>query len=152
MTLPPAEGPLPVRRTHPVATGKVSGLVVEIDPTRHLTALAVLQAGLHEQPEGTRLIHGYRLELSGLGAWVGDRRIRLHVWPALIDEAGEITEDHPDEGGDELVIEFDPQADAEGLAYLSATGRVIIAAPDAGPVPLVVDIDPDDLLDLIAQL
>ena len=148
----PADGSLPVRRSYPVETGRVAGLVVEIDPTGNESALAVLQAQLHEQPEGTRVIFGYDLSIAGLGAWVGDRRLRLQVWPALLHADDEITEDHPDDGGDVLVIDFDPDADRAGLDHLISVGRLIIAGPDAGPVPLVLDLDQTRLTQLLETL
>ena len=148
----PADGALPVRRSYPVATERLTGLVVEIDPSRNESALAVLQAQLHESVPGQRLIFGYELTLTGLAAWVGDRRLRLRIWPAHLGDDGEITEDHPDDGGDELLIDFDPVADGAGLDHLEVTGRVIIAGPDAGPIPLVVDLDTDELTALRARL
>ena len=61
MTEPSSGGALPVRRSYPVDTGRIAGLVIEIDPTQNESALAVLQAQLHEQPDGMRIIFGYDL-------------------------------------------------------------------------------------------
>lgn len=145
-------GALPVRRCHPVDAGRLVGLVIEIDATGNDTALAVLQASLHEAPEGRRLIFGYDLRVAGLGAWVGDQRIRLRVWPATIDADDHIEVDHPDDGGDVLVIDIDPVAHRDGLEHLRSTGRLFIAGPDAGPVPLVLDIEPEALTEVLDQL
>ena len=113
-------------------------------------ALAVLQAGLHEVPEGFTLIHGYRLATAGLGAWVGDRRVRVSIWPALIDAAGEIDADDPDEpDADVLVIDIDPLEFGAELEELVRLGRLIVAGPESGPVPLVVDLDRDLLQEVV---
>lgn len=152
MNNPTSGGALPVRRSYPVDTGRIAGLVIEIDATQDESALAVLQAQLHEQPEGARIIFGYDLDLAGLGAWVGDRKVRLRVWPAHIDEHDEISEDHPDDGGDVLTIDFDPVVDRHGLRHLLDTGCVLIAGPDAGPVPLLVDIEPALLAEVLDRL
>jgi hypothetical protein len=133
-----------------VETDQLAGLVVEIDATEDLQALAVLQAGLHDLPEGSRLIHGYDIETVGLGAWVGDRRVRVIVWPALIDAGGEISADDPDEpDADVLVIDVDPLEHGAELEELVRLGRLIIAGPESGPVPLVLDIDRDLLREVI---
>lgn len=135
---------LPVRRAYVVETDQLAGVVVEIDATEDPQALAVLQAGLHELPEGSRLIHGYDVATAGLGAWVGDRRVRVSVWPALIDAAGEITADDPgDPDADVLVIDVDPLEHGAELEALVRLGRLFIAGPESGPVPLVVDVDRD---------
>lgn len=138
------ERALPVRRAHVVETEQLAGLVVEIDATEDLQALAVLQAGLHELPEGARLIHGYDIATAGLGAWVGDRRVRISIWPALIDADGEISADDPEEpDADVLVIDVDPLEHGAELEELVRLGRLIIAGPESGPVPLVLDVDRD---------
>lgn len=144
MTEPvPGTGALPVRRSYPVETDRLTGLVVEVDASREPEALAVLQAGLHEVPDSHRLVFGYHVAGTGLGAWVGDRRVRVTIWPALVDAEGTITEDDPtDPAADVLVIDFDLEADRTALDHLVRLGRLIVAGPDAGPVPLVVDVDP----------
>jgi len=138
------ERALPARRAYVVDTDQLAGVVVEIDATEDPQALAVLQAGLHELPEGTRLIHGYDVATAGLGAWVGDRRVRVSIWPALIDADGEITADDPeDPTADVLVIDLDPLEHGTELEELVRLGRLIVAGPESGPVPLVVDLDRD---------
>lgn len=119
-------------------------VVIEIDPTQDTSALVVLQAQLHEPPEGQQLVFGYDVMASGLGAWVGDRQVRISIWPALVDDEGTISAADPDESErDLLVIDIDPAAHRAALDDLTRLGRLVIAAPDAGPVPLVVDIDTD---------
>ena len=145
-----ADRALPVRRARVVDTEQLAAVVVEIDATEDLQALAVLQAGLHEVPEGSTLIHGYRLATAGLGAWVGDRRVRVSIWPALVDEAGEITADDPDEpDADVLIIDIDPLEFGAELEELVRLGRLIVASPESGPVPLVIDLDQDLLQDVL---
>lgn len=144
---------LPVRRSRLVDTPGLRGVVVEIDPTRSPRALAVLQASLHDPPAGRRLIFGYEVTTSGLGGWVGDRRVRIRIWPAFVDAEGEITEEDPSApDADVLAIDLDPEADAGALADLERTGRLIVAGPDAGPVPLVVDIAPARLRDALDRV
>ena len=141
---------LPARRAYVVETDQLAGVVVEIDATEDPQALAVLQAGLHDLPEGTRLIHGYDIVTAGLGAWVGDRRVRVSVWPARIDEAGDITADDPeDPSADVLVIDLDPLEHGAELEALVRLGRLFIAGPESGPVPLVVDLDRALLRDVL---
>ncbi len=135
---------LPARRAYVVDTEQLAAVVVEIDATEDAQALAVLQAGLHEVPDGATLIHGYNVTTAGLGAWVGDRRVRVSIWPALIDAAGEITaEDPSDPDADVLVIDIDPLEFGAELERLVDLGRLIVAGPESGPVPLVVDLDRD---------
>lgn len=149
-----ADGALPVRRSYEVDTPDLQGVVIQVDATETPTALAVLQASLHELPEGQRLVYGYDLSVVGLAAWVGDRRVRLEVWPALVDAAGDITADDPHaEGADLLVIDFDPvdpdhRSALEGLARGC---RLFIAGPESGPVPLVLDIDPELVAEVLAS-
>jgi hypothetical protein len=134
-----------------VDTEQLAAVVVEIDATEDPQALAVLQAGLHEVPEGTTLIHGYNVTTAGLGAWVGDRRVRVSIWPALIDAAGEITADDPsDPDADVLVIDIDPLEFGAELEELVRLGRLIVAGPESGPVPLVVDLDRDLVREVLA--
>ncbi|HWJ60479.1 MAG TPA: hypothetical protein VNS19_00800 [Acidimicrobiales bacterium] len=138
------ERALPARRAYVVDTDQLAGVVVEIDATEDLQALAVLQAGLHEPPEGSRLIHGYDVATAGLGAWVGDRRVRVSIWPAFIDAAGDIDAADPDDPeADVLVIDLDPLEHGTELEELVRLGRLIVAGPESGPVPLVVDVDRD---------
>jgi hypothetical protein len=144
---------LPVRRSYPVDSTSLTGVVVEVDATEDEPALAVLQAGLHEPPEGRRLVFGYDVTTTGLGAWVGDQRVRLRVWPALVDGEGDITADDPDDpDADVLVIDFDPVADGEALAGIARTGRLFVAGPEAGPVPLVLDVDRDLVAGVVESL
>ncbi len=144
---------LPVRRARVVDDDTLRAVVVEIDATANLPALAVLQAGLEEHPEGVRLVHGYRIVPAGLGAWVGDRRLRVVVWPALIDEAGEIDAVDPDDPDAEvLVVDVDAEAYADELDALARLGRLIVAGPDAGPVPLVLDVDRALVADVLAAV
>jgi hypothetical protein len=137
-----ADHALPARRARVVRSDQLRAVVVEVDPTEDPSALAVLQAGLHTYAEDQRLVHGYRLSAAGLGAWVGDRRLRVVVWPALVDETGAITEDDPDDPHtDVLVVDIDPSRFGPELDALVELGRLVIAAPDAGPLPLVLDVD-----------
>jgi hypothetical protein len=137
-----ADHALPVRRARVVDSDQLRAVVVEVDPTENPPALAVLQAGLHTYADGQRLVHGYRLSPAGLGAWVGDRRLRVAVWAALVDDSGTITEDDPDDPlTDVLVVDIDPERFGPELDALVELGRLVIAAPDAGPLPLVLDVD-----------
>lgn len=144
MTNPvPGTGVLPVRRSYLVETDRLRGMVAEVDATQEEGALAVLQAGLHEQPEGVRLGFGYDISVTGLGAWVGDQRLRITIWAVLVDDDGILDETDPDDAdADVLRLDFDPIADRLALDHLAQIGRLIVAGPDAGPVPLVVDLDP----------
>lgn len=140
----PGSGALPVRRSRTVETTALRAVVVEIDPTQDPAALTVLQAQLHEPPDGQQLVFGYDVMAAGLGAWVGDRQVRISIWPALVDDQGTISAADPDESErDLLVIDIDPVAHRAALDDLARLGRLVIAAPDAGPVPLVVDVDTD---------
>jgi hypothetical protein len=143
---------LPVSRSYEVDDGRLRGVVVEIDATREEPALAVLQAGLHELPPGQRLIHGYDLVPAGLAAWVGDRRVRLRVWPAYLDDDGTITDHHEDPGADVLEVDLDPVADADALDGMVRLGRVFLAGPDAGPTPLVLDVDGELVAEVLAAV
>jgi hypothetical protein len=143
---------LPARRAHVVDTEALAAVVIEIDATEDPQALAVLQAGLHEVPEGSTLIHGYRITTAGLGAWVGDRRVRVLIWPALVDAVGEISADDPDEpDADVLVIDIDPLEYGTELEALVRLGRLIVAGPESGPVPLVIDVDQDLVREVLDQ-
>ena len=135
-----------------VQSDRLTGVVVEIDATGDLAGLAVLQAGLHEHPPEQRLVFGYDIDATGLGAWVEDRQVRIRIWPALLDADGEVVHDHSEGDGVELHLTFHPVRDAIALADLIEVGRLIVAGPDAGPVPLVVDIDVDLLADVVASL
>ncbi|MCB0962756.1 MAG: hypothetical protein KDA98_05530 [Acidimicrobiales bacterium] len=148
-----ARRPLEPGRVRTIATESLHGVVVEVDATEDEGALAVLQAGLHDLPEGQRLIHGYDVAPAGLGAWVGDRRLRIRIWPAVIDEHGEITAEEPDHpDSDVLVIDLDPSAHRAELEFLADSGRLFVAGPEAGPTPLVVDLDRDLLREVLAEL
>ena len=148
-----ARRPLEPGRVRTVATEALQGVVVEVDATGDEAALAVLQAGLHDLPEGQRLIHGYDVAAAGLGAWVGDRRLRIRIWPALIDEHGEITAADPaDPDSDVLVLDLDPAAHGAELEFLADAGRLFVAGPEAGPTPLVVDLDRDLVREVLAEL
>lgn len=146
----PGAGALPVRRSYLVDTPSLAGVVVEVDATREPAALAVLQAGLHERVEGDRLAFGYRIAPAGLGAWIGDRRVRITIWPALVAADGTVHEEDPsDPDADVLVLDLDLRADRTALDDLVRVGRLIVAGPDQGPVPLVVDLDAELLAEAV---
>lgn len=128
-------------------------MVVEIDATAEPRALAVQQAGLHPLAPGDRLGFGYDLSVYGLGAWVADQRVQLRVWPVVAHPDGSLDEDDPDHpDADVLVLHFHPHHDAAALDRLEATGRLFVAGPDAGPTPLVLDIDRDRVAEARAAL
>lgn len=146
----PGTGALPVRRSYLVDTPALAGVVVEVDATREPSALAVLQAGLHELADGDRLAFGYRITAAGLGAWIGDRRVRITIWPAIVAADGTVTEDDPtDPEADVLVLDLDLRTERAALDDLVRVGRLIVAGPDQGPVPLVVDVDTELLADVL---
>jgi hypothetical protein len=149
----PGAGALPARRCRLIDTDALTAVVVEIDATREPHALAVLQAGLHDPPAGHRLVFGYDVVAAGLGAWVGDRRVRISIWPALLDEQGTVTEAVAVGGGwtedDVVTIDIDPTRHGDALADLVRVGRLVVAGPDAGPLPLVVDLDRDLVADVV---
>ncbi len=146
-------GGLPVRRSYAIDRDGVRGVVVEIDATGDERGLAVQQAGLHPLADGDRLGFGYDLSVYGLGAWVADQRVQLRVWPVIAHADGTLDEDDPDHPDAEvLVIHFDPTVDADALRGLADTGRLFIAGPDAGPLPLVLDIDPDWVSEVLTEL
>lgn len=147
------DGVVRARRVRQVRTADLDAVVVDIDATGDDTALAVLQAPLHPRPKGERVIYGYELGTAGLGEWVGDRRLRIRVWPAVADATGRIIEDrHREPGADVLTVEIDPVAHAEPLAHLRRNGRLLIAGPEGGPVPLVLDLDTELLADALDDL
>ncbi len=154
MTNPvPGAGVLPVRRSYLVETDRLTGVVVEVDATQEEGALAVLQAGLHEQPHGVRLGFGYDISVTGLGAWVGDQRLRITLWAVLVDNDGILDETNPSApDADVLRLDFDPIGDRTSLDHLTRIGRLIVAGPDAGPVPLVVDLDPELVAEALATI
>lgn len=130
---------LPVRRGRVVDRGAIHGVLVDIDPTSDDEALTVVHAALDDPPDGQRVVFGYDVVPAGLGAWIGDRRVQVQLWPALLDGDGDV---HDLEGIGRLRIDFDPVKDRELLADLAVRGRLLVAGPDIGPVPLVVDLDP----------
>lgn len=147
-----AERALPVRRASIVETDRLAGVVVDIDATEDPQALAVVQAPLHELPEGSRLGFGYDVTVAGLGAWVGDRRVRISIWPAVVDAEGDVHVDDPsDPTADVLVVDIDPLEHGEELDALARLGRLLIAGPEAGPVPLVVDLDRELVADAVRE-
>lgn len=147
-----AERALPVRRATVVETDRLAGVVVDIDATEDPQSLAVVQAQLHELPEGSRLGYGYDVTVAGLGAWVGDRRVRIALWPAVVDSDGEVHAEDPDDPeADVLVLDVDPIEHREALDALARLGRLLVAGPEGGPVPLVVDLDPGLVADAIER-
>ncbi|MEO6989877.1 MAG: hypothetical protein ABI239_14665 [Aquihabitans sp.] len=143
---------IPVRRSRLVQSDQLTGVVVEIDATGDPSALAVLQSGLHELPPGQRLVFGYHIDTTGLGAWVEDQQVRIRIWPALLDDDGDIVHDHSEGDDAELHLVFHPTRDRAALADLARVGRLIVAGPDSGPVPLVLDVDVDLVADVVASL
>ena len=145
------ERALPVRRAAIVETDRLAGLVVDIDATEDPQALAVVQAGLHELPEGSRLGFAYDVAVVGLGAWVGDRRVRISIWPVVVDAEGDVHADDPDDpDADVLVIDLDPILHGAELDALARLGRLLVAGPEGGPVPLVLDLDRDLVAEVVA--
>ncbi|MCB1040859.1 MAG: hypothetical protein KDA94_15215 [Acidimicrobiales bacterium] len=135
---------LAARRVHIVERDRLAGVVVDIDATDDPRALAVLQASLHDLPDGHRLGYGYDVEVTGLGAWVADRTVRISIWPAVQSPDGVIDADDPDDPeSDLLVIDIDPRQHADALDALARLGRLIVAGPEGGPLPLVIDLDRD---------
>ncbi|MEZ5204251.1 MAG: hypothetical protein R2701_07695 [Acidimicrobiales bacterium] len=103
-----------------------------------------MQASLHDLPDGHRLGYGYDVEVTGLGAWVADRTVRISIWPAVQSPDGVIGADDPDDPeSDLLVIDIDPRQHADTLDALARLGRLIVAGPEGGPLPLVIDLDRD---------
>lgn len=143
---------IPVRRSRLVQSDRLTGVVVEVDATGDPAALSVLQAGLHEAPPGQRLVFGYDIDTTGLGAWVEDQQIRIRIWPALLDDDSGIVHDHSEGDDAELHLVFDPERDRTALADLARVGRLIVAGPDSGPVPLVLDVDVDLVANVLASL
>ena len=71
----------------------------------------------------------------------------------IADETGEVQADDPDHPDtDILVIHLDPEADAEAIASIGRVGRILVAGPEAGPTPLVLDIDRDHWLEVAAEV
>lgn len=131
---------LAVRRGRVVERGAVAGVLVDVDPSADDEALAVVHAALEEPPEGRRVVWGYDVVVTGLGAWIGDRRVQVQLWPALVDADGTVTDDV---SPGRLRIDFDLIRHRELLGDLSERGRLLVAGTDIGPVPIVVDLDPD---------
>jgi hypothetical protein len=149
----PGRPSLPVRRWREVRTEALHGVVLEVDATEDPDMLAVLQAALHELPPEHRLGYGWDLTSVGLGEWVGDRHLRLRIWPAIADETGEVQADDPDHPAtDVLVIDLDPVTDAEAIAAIGRVGRILVAGPEAGPTPLVLDVDRVHWLDVATDV
>lgn len=142
MTGSPGSGILPAGRIRRVRTDHLDLIVIDVDATDDERALAVLQASLHEQEGDRRVVYGYDLDVGGLAGWIGDRHVRLRVWPAIADGDGRIVEDrHEEPDADVLTIRIDPHAHAEALDDLRRIGRLAIAGPESGPVPLLLEID-----------
>lgn len=153
MTALPGSAVLAVRRGRRVRTASLDAVVVDVDPTTDERALAVLQAPLVPRDDGGRIVYGYDVAPAGLGAWVGDRRLRIRLWPAVVDAAGEVVEDdHEAPGADVLALDVDPAGQRDLLDGLIDCGRLVVAAPDAGPVPLVVDLDPELVRAVLAEV
>jgi len=147
------ERALAVRRATVIETDRLAGVVVDVDATGDPQALAVVQAPLHELPEGHRLGFGYDVEVAGLGAWVGDRRLRISIWPAVVDAEGGVDAADPDDpDADVLVLDVDPNVHGDALDALVRLGRLLIAGPEGGPVPLVVDLDRELLADAVGRV
>jgi hypothetical protein len=140
---------LPVRRGRVADRGPIQGVLVDIDPTIDDEALEVVHTALEEPPSGHRVVFGYDVVAVGLGAWVGDRRVQVQLWPALVDEDGEVIDI---DGLGRLRIDFDPAADRALLDDLADRGRLIVAGPDIGPVPLVVDLDTTLVAEVVASV
>jgi hypothetical protein len=79
--------------------------------------------------------------VAGLAAWVGDRRLRLTVWPALLDEDGEITRTTPTTPMPTSSSSTSIRSSTARRSPRSPTARVLIAGPETGPTPLVLDLD-----------
>ena len=142
-----------MRRSYLIENDRLSGVVIEIDATSEPQALAVLQAGLHEYPDDARLGFGYDVVPAGIGAWIGDRKVRLRVWPVLADADGMVDDGDPtNPDADLLEVDFDPVTDHQALLDLVRLGRLFIAAPDGGPVPLVLDVDRDLVAGVVAKV
>lgn len=145
--------PLRANRARVAEGSRFSGVIVDVDATENPQALAVMQASLHELPEGAQLGYGYDVGLSGLGAWVSDRKVRISIWPAIRLADGTIDVDDPsDEGSDVLVVDLDPATDREAIDALARLGRLVIAGPESGPVPLVVDLDVEVVAEAVSRL
>lgn len=139
---PTGSGVVRARRIRRVRTDRLDLVVIDVDATEDERALAVLQASLHELEGDRRVVYGYDLHVAGLGAWVGDHHLRLRIWPAIVDGTGRIVEDrHEDPDADVLTIEIDPREHAAELAELRRLGRLAIAGPESGPVPLLLELD-----------
>jgi hypothetical protein len=140
-------------RSYVVDEDALAGGVVEVDATEDEEALAVLQARLHPAPDGLQLVFGYDLSTTGLGGWVGDRKVRLRLWPAWLDDAGEITSDGPDDpDGDVLLLDLDPSEHGDVLRALARTGTLLIAGPEVGPTPVVLALDRELVAEVLAEV
>src|SRR5699024_7904695 len=104
-----ASGSLEPRRIRRVRTKRLDAIVIDVDATDDESALAVLQAPLHPRDNGERIVFGYDISTAGLGQWIDDRRLRVRVWPAVVDAAGHVIDDrHREPGADVLVLDIDP--------------------------------------------
>ena len=131
---------LPVRRGRVVDRGAVRGVIVDVDPSADEASLAVVHAAFEAPPDGHRIVWGYDVVVTGLGAWIGDRGVQVQLWPALVDEHGAIDDER---SPGTLRIDLDPTRDRALLDDLAERGRLLVAGADIGPVPIVVDLDPD---------
>lgn len=146
-------GILAARRLRRVRTDRLDVIVIDVDPTEDERALAVMQASLHPRVDGGRIVYGYDIGIGGLGQWIGDRTLRLRVWPAVVDVDGIITEDdHEKPGADVLTVLVDPVEHRAMLDELRQLGRLAIAGPESGPVPLLLDLDTDLLGSVLDDL
>ena len=73
------------------------------------------------------------------------------IWPVEVDAAGKVLDTDPDDpDADVLAIDLDPTTHERALVALADRGRLFVAGPEAGPVPLVVDLDPHLVADALA--
>lgn len=129
---------LAVRRGRVIDRGALRGVIVDVDASADDEALAVVHGALAEPPDGHRYGWGYDVVVTGLGAWIGDRGVQVQLWPVLVDASGAVG----DAATGTLRIDLDPVRDGAILDDLRERGRLLVAGPDIGPVPIVVDLDP----------
>ena len=77
---------------------------------------------------------------------------RFRIWPALLDDVGDVIHDHSEGDDAELHLMFHPTRDRTALTDLARVGRLIVAGPDSGPLPLVLDVDVDLLASVVDSL